>query len=66
MGIGKDRSKLEATECQSAFKIGSYSVLKKFEWFQKGINMMQRALRPSALVPRGFDVEGAFCPYGAG
>ena len=23
--------------------------------------MMQRALRPSALVPRGFDVESAFC-----
>ena len=22
---------------------------------------MQRALRPSALVPRGFDVESAFC-----
>ena len=25
------------------------------------INMMQRALRPSALVPRGFDVESAVC-----
>jgi hypothetical protein len=23
--------------------------------------MMQRALRPSALVPRGFDVESAIC-----
>ena len=23
--------------------------------------MMQRALRPSALVPRGFDVESAVC-----
>jgi hypothetical protein len=23
--------------------------------------MMQRALRPSALVPPGFDVESAFC-----
>jgi hypothetical protein len=23
--------------------------------------MMQRALRPSALIPRGFDVESAVC-----
>lgn len=37
----------------------------KFEsrlaWFHKGINKMQRALRPSALIPRGFDVESAIC-----
>ena len=26
--------------------------------------MMQRALRPSTLVPRGFDVESALCDSG--
>ena len=47
--------------CQSAPKIGSDSLLMKLSagsrWFHKGINVMQQALRLSALVPPGFDVD---------
>lgn len=48
-GWGKDR------------QIRSMKFECRLTWFHKGINAMQRPICPSALLPREFGVEGAFC-----
>jgi hypothetical protein len=64
-GKARRAESVRVPECESASNFGSDSILMKFGLclvlVHRGINAMQQALRPSALVPLGFVVENATC-----